>query len=133
MANYGAGSEFYSRQSDGTYVNIAPQMNLKAFGNTTRAAWGDFLNDGSPSLFVARMSQESPQENLLLVPVWNNVGQITDYKDIAYPYGLSTPAMMVDAQWADLNGDGQLDLMTAAYDGAVAVYYNETKVITDCK
>lgn len=136
VANYNAASWFFFPKPDGTYMNSAASIGLQDNGNTIRSVWGNFLNEDSPALFLARTytkdSEKDKQVSLLYIPTRDASGQIISYRDIAYPYGMSGPAKLVGAEWGDFNGDGSLDLATAAYDGAITVYYNDSKWVKVC-
>lgn len=136
VANYGYNAWLFLKQSDGTYNNLAAAAGLHDGGNTIRAAWGNFLNENSPAVFLARTftddTQKDKQLSLLYIPIWDTSGKILGYRDIANPYGLSGPAKLVGAEWGDFNGDGSLDLATAAFDGAITVYLNESKWVKIC-
>ncbi len=138
VSNYDAASWLFEKQGDGTYNNIAKQYGLQDGGKTVRAAWGDFLNEGVPSVFIARTyeydtdADKDKQLSLLYVPEKDAQGNVTGYRDIAYPNGMSGPMRMVGAEWADMNGDGKLDLVTAAYNGAITVYINDSKWVKVC-
>jgi hypothetical protein len=136
VANYGYNAWLFLKQSDGTYNNFAAAAGLHDGGNTVRAAWGNFLNESSPAVFLARTftndTQKDKQLSLLYIPIWDTSGKISGYRDIANPYGMSGPERFVGAEWGDYNGDGSLDLATAAFDGAVTVYLNESKWVKIC-
>lgn len=136
VANYGYNAWLFLKQADGTYNNFAAAAGLHDGGNTMRAAWGNFLNENSPAVFLARTftndTEKDKQLSPLYIPVWDSAGKISGYRDIANPYGMSGPAKLVGAEWGDFNGDGSLDLATAALDGAVTVYLNESKWVKVC-
>lgn len=136
VANYNAANWFFIPNANNTYSNVAASLGLQDTGNTVRAAWGNFLNEDSPALFLARTysndSEKDKQVSLLYVPTRDVAGKITGYRDIAYPYGMSGPAKLVGAEWGDFNGDGALDLATVAFDGAVTVYINDSKWVKVC-
>lgn len=73
---------------------------------------GDFNGDGQPDLFIGgRVSKEYPlpPRSFLLQ---NNKGVFTDVTEKICP-AIRTAGMITSAQWADLDNDGQPDLIIA--------------------
>lgn len=136
VSNYGAASQLFEWQPQPKFIDVAQKYGLQDGGKTIRAAWGDFLNEGTPAVFIARThenaAEKNQQLNLLYLPVKNAAGGVVSYRDIAYPYGMSGPSMMVGAEWADANGDKMLDLVTVAYNGSVIIYLNKSNWVEVC-
>ncbi len=138
VSNYAAASWLFERQGNGTYLDVAKKYGLQDGGRTVRAAWADFLNEGVPALFLARTyesetdADKDKQLSLLYIPERDGQGHVVGYHDIAFPNGMSGPARMVGAEWGDFNGDGALDLVTAAYNGAVTIYINDSRWVKVC-
>lgn len=71
------------------------------------AAWGDMDGDGDPDLVV--LGEDAPRHGVTVV--YENVGGVL----VAVP-GTGLPAMVTGrAQWSDMDGDGDADLVMAGY------------------
>jgi hypothetical protein len=105
-ANYGPPGLFMNLGpgSPAQFENVAPATELAIDGRYDTATWGDYDNDGRVDLFVnGTISQGTQYPDYLL----HNAGD--RFTDV-------TPPMMNElnadhgAHWADMNGDGALDL-----------------------
>ncbi len=104
MANYGPNGLFRNL-GDGTFENVAPRMGVAIDSRYDTATWGDYDNDGRLDLYVN-----------------GTVGGGNNYRDYLFHndgdhFTDVTPAVIGDqqsdhgAQWADMDGDGDLDLL----------------------
>ena len=75
-------------------------------------ALGDFNGDGKPDIVLANNSGHN-----LTVLLGNGTGGFTPAPAIAFPAGLFPQAVAV----GDFNGDGNLDIVTAAFNNTVTV------------
>ena len=77
--------------------------------NTWSAAWGDYDNDQDPDLYLARSFGFATKNQLLRN---DGGGQFADVT----PPALDDPGDASGATWADIDGDGDLDLFLLNYD-----------------
>ncbi len=103
MANYGPNGLFRNL-GNGTFENVAPRMGLAIDSRYDTATWGDYDNDGRPDLYVN--GTVSGGRNYRDYLFHNDGDRFTDV----------TPPVVGDqesdhgAHWADMDGDGDLDL-----------------------
>ena len=104
MANYGANGLFRNL-GDGGFENVAPRMGVAIDSRYDTATWGDYDNDGRLDLYVN-----------------GTVGGGRNYRDYLFHndgdrFSDVTPSVVGDQQsdhgahWADMDGDGDLDLL----------------------
>ena len=94
------------------------------YGNTSCVRPFDFDQDGDLDLFVGGRSVSgiyglSPRSYLL---VNNGKGQFAEMTEELAP-DLSNPGMITDARWADVDTDGQTDLILVGEWMAITVFY----------
>jgi hypothetical protein len=102
-------------QGDGTFLDVAPSLNMDIAGHGETAVWGDFNGDGWPDLFAPFYSHIYPFQSFLYI----NKGNGT-FSEEAEARGVSLPALPVwlrpeGAQAADWDDDGDLDLYCASH------------------
>lgn len=96
------------------------------YGNTACVKAGDYDGDGDEDLFVGGRSVGgvygmSPKSYLL---VNNGQGQFAEMTAELAPK-LANAGMVTDAEWADVNGDQQLDLVMVGEWMPLSIYYNQ--------
>lgn len=77
---------------------------------------GDFDNDGDVDVFLSRMTDGGR--------LYRNEGDFR-FKDVSEELGVATPGLWgAGCTWADVDGDGWLDLYICAFDGANRLFMN---------
>ncbi|MCC7020210.1 MAG: VCBS repeat-containing protein [Ardenticatenales bacterium] len=93
------------------------------------AAWGDFDGDGWDDLYVPNFAgalSRSVAERAVSTAtghLYRNQGDGT-FADVTARAGLATPDLGLGAAWADIDGDGDLDLSVTRF-GTNALYRND--------
>lgn len=128
LANWSGGNQFFINQGDGTFIDRAGILGVRDPGQTTTAAWGDFLNEGRPALFLGRWEQQ----NLLYLPELGPGREILRYQDTAHPLGVDLTGTTLKAEWLDYDADGMLDLLVVLEDGVLRLYRNQTHPMRIC-
>ena len=103
-------NRLYRNQGDGTFKNVAPDMNVAAVnrigtGVSMGAIWGDFDNDGFEDLFVYKYGRPELFHN----------EQGRSFTRVSDHAGLPEWVNANSAVWLDYDGDGWLDLFVAGY------------------
>jgi tetratricopeptide (TPR) repeat protein len=102
------GDRLFHNQGDGTFVDVTAASGLAAMrrGYGHGVAVGDFDNDGRPDLFLTRWRSYA---------LYHNQGDGT-FADVTEPAGLGGDRdWPTSAAFADLDGDGDLDLYVCHY------------------
>ncbi len=91
------------------------------------AAWGDYDNDGDLDLFVVNIagsivSEKQPRALASGNALFRNRGNGT-FEDVGAQAGVDSRVYGMGAQWADYDGDGDLDLYVTCY-GPNILYKN---------
>lgn len=103
-------SELFLNRGDGTFENIAPQLNLEQFSFVKGAVWGDVNNDGLPDLFVSNYSEP----NKLFI----NRGD--RFEEVSVKAGVAEPIYSFTCWFWDYDQDGWQDLLVFGYDNRKA-------------
>lgn len=93
MANFCGGNQFFINNQDGTFVERAGVLGVRNPGQTTVVAGGDFLNEATPAIFLGRWNIQ----NLLYVPVFDEEGSVSRYRETALPLGMATSGQTLAA------------------------------------
>lgn len=112
-------ARLFRNRGDGTFADVTDRSGLRFTRDVFSASWADFDNDGDLDLFVTHWGEFRPpgsSEHL-----WRNNGDGT-FTDVSVAVGL-TAAYTFDSgdigdlsftgNFADLDGDGWLDLLVA--------------------
>jgi enediyne biosynthesis protein E4 len=103
-------NRLYRNQGDGTFTNVAPEMNVAAVNRTGTgvsmgAIWADYDNDGFEDLFVYKYGRPELFHN----------EQGRSFTRVTERAGLPEWVNANSAIWIDYDRDGWLDLFVAGY------------------
>jgi enediyne biosynthesis protein E4 len=104
-------NRLFRNDGHGVFTDVTDKANLSGSGYDNGVAVGDYDNDGYPDLFVAGVHRNSLYHN-------NRDGTFTDVTAKAgldHPDAQYGPLWSVAGVWADVNGDGLLDLLVINY------------------
>ena len=119
VAGYG-GNFLYRNDGRGKFTEMAAQFGIAGGEKATPSRWGDFDNDGRPDLYVSSYVDTALNEHDFLYHHDGN--RLTDVRAaLKFPHGATH-----GVQWADFDGDGDLDLALANNNpsGAHPLYRN---------
>ena len=103
VAGYGA-NFLFQNQGDGTFKDVAPQLNLFSGDHATPSVWGDYDNDGLPDVYVSSYIMHALNEYDHL---YHNGG---DHFSAVIPPEMLKNGATHGIQWVDFDGNGALDL-----------------------
>jgi enediyne biosynthesis protein E4 len=119
----------YFNQGDGTYIKSNQMLPTVAFESTAVARAADFDSDGDMDLFVGIRSKlfgyGLPVNGYLLEN--NGKGFFTDVSGSTAP-ALEKIGMITDATWADVDNDGDQDLIIVGEFMSVNVLINQNNL-----
>ena len=103
-------NRLYRNQGDGTFTNVAPEMDVAAVNRTGTgvsmgAIWADYDNDGYEDLFVYKYGRPELFHN----------EQGRSFTRVSERAGLPEWVNANSAVWLDYDRDGWLDLFLAGY------------------
>ena len=107
-------NQLYHNDGNGTFTDVAPGLGLDLDGDSDRALWADYDNDGYLDLYVAR----AEAANVLF---HNDGGTFTDVAGAVGLQGDPT-GRAHGAAWGDYDGDGYLDLFVTRHGAADRLY-----------
>jgi hypothetical protein len=106
VAGYGR-NLLYRNDGRGRFTETAAAMGVQGGERATPSSWGDYDNDGRPDLYVSSYIDKPVNEKDYL---YRHEG---DRLADATPALLRTRGATHGVQWADFDGDGDLDLAVA--------------------
>jgi hypothetical protein len=116
--NTGATAAIYKNNGDATFVL---HQRLTNAVHHASIQWGDFDGDGDYDLLLNGYRDGNVPSIQILI---NANGSFTPIVGLAtLPAGVGSNANAGNAEWADLDGDGDLDILVGGSDGA-AIYRN---------
>jgi len=110
VTSYGMNDEprFYLNDGEGGFVDRTEEAGLKGLVAGLNTVHADYNNDGYEDVFILRgawLGEQGRRPNSLL----RNNGDGT-FTDVTYRAGLDSYHPTQTAAWADVNGDGHIDL-----------------------
>jgi len=116
----------YINDGKGHFTKSPQLLPTSAFENTSTVKAGDYDGDGDQDLFVGVRLDAGHYGLPMNGYVLNNDGKgnFTNVSDQVAP-GLQKVGMITDAQWADVDGDRDLDLILAGDWMPIKLFYNE--------
>jgi hypothetical protein len=93
-------------------------------GPSQVAAWADFDGDGWLDLFVGREDDETVAIGRRVSSLYHNQGDGT-FVDIAARAGVASAGFVKGANWGDIDGDGDPDLVVSNWKGPNRVFDNQ--------
>lgn len=116
----------YFNQGNGEFSKSPQVLPAGKFENTSVVVNGDYDSDGDEDLFVGVRAQSFrygyPVNGYILRN--NGKGEFTDVTNTVAPE-LINIGMITDAAWADINGDGRIDLIIVGEYLNVTLFLNE--------
>ncbi len=103
VAGYGQ-NLMYRNMGDGTFKNVAQELNLFSGDHATPSTWGDYDNDGRPDLYVSSYIAQSLNEH---DHMYHNAG---DHFSEVIPWEMLRNGATHGIQWVDFDGNGALDI-----------------------
>jgi hypothetical protein len=109
------GNDFWRRNGNGSYSNIAATLNMELFRFSWGALWIDINNDSWEDLFINNQAQAGDLPPFFI----NTMGGFTNQNII----GESFTQWSYSAAKGDFNNDGFYDIITNAHTGYKSEFY----------
>ncbi len=117
VSNYGAANRLYRNNGNGTFTDVAAELDVTGPENSFAAWFWDFNNDGLLDLFVGsyNMSIEDVAAQYFDRPVAGQRDRLYQglpdggFRDVAVELGVTTISDPMGANFGDLDLDGYLD------------------------
>lgn len=119
LVNHGKGLLLHAEDGKTFKADTKSKIAYEAPGSTMGLAFGDYDNDGAFDLFV-------PQAGKSLLFHNGNDGKFTNVTDAAGAIA-NIPGNARSAAWADVNMDGNLDLIVGFTDGPPLIFMGDGK------
>ncbi len=118
--NNGSGSLSYNN-----YINFATTPATDMSGNYG-STWTDFDNDGDIDLYITKCRQgvNSPTDPRRWNRLFVNDGS-NNYSDLADTYGVQNQEQSWSSDFADIDNDGDLDLITSNHSTTIQLFLND--------
>jgi len=115
----GGNNALYHNNGDGTFTLVTDSPLTSEGGLSHSATWGDYDNDGFPDLFVANGNYDGGQHRNFF---YHNTTNGTFTKITAGPVATGD-GDSTSAAWADVDNDGDLDLLVMNHSGQNEFFY----------
>ncbi|GEM_PF-4412323 len=127
--NQDPGNILYCRNSRGSFEDCTDRMGLRAQSKNTKVAWGDILNNQTPSHVLGKFEEPSR----FYYPLLNqNSNSVDHYEDITLPLNLSILGKTIFVGFLDYDRDGKQDLLAVMADGVVLLFKNQSEKVKVC-
>ena len=115
----GNGSRLFRNDGGGTFTEVTDEAILGGSGSPNGGVWGDYDNDGCLDFFGQgrqdRLLHNNCDGTLTDVTAESGLSDLQSDRDCDGD-GMPEPSPTEGSAWADLNGDGFLDLYLANYE-----------------
>lgn len=129
VSNFNEANRLYHNNGDGTFTDVAPQLNVTGPNISFPAWFWDFDNDGHLDLYASGFNSNATIVAADYLGVYDNTRQISrlyqgdgqTFRDVAQEFDLTRSHSPMGANFGDLDNDGYLDF----YLGTGDVYFSE--------
>lgn len=121
----GTPNRFY-RNDNGTFIDIASEMDMADTAEVRAASWGDYNNDGYLDLYVGYTRPPGKRNQL-----YRNNGDGSGFTNVAAQVGLDISVNIRQVSWIDFDNDGDLDLAIAVRNAENRLYRNDGETFVD--